>query len=40
MKEKNRVYAFLVSKYGAKEADKAMINFADKQKKYVEKPKQ
>jgi hypothetical protein len=40
MEKENRLYAFLVSKYGVAVADKAMINFADKQKKYVEKPKQ
>lgn len=39
MKEKNRVYAFLVKRSGVAAADKAMTNFANKQKKYVEQVK-
>ena len=39
MKEKNRVYAFLVSKYDAIEADRAMLNFANQKLKYVEQGK-
>ena len=40
MKEKNRVYTSLVNQYGVAVADKAMLNFADKLKMYVEKPNQ
>ena len=39
MEKENRVYAFLVSKYGAREADRAMLNFANQKLKYIQQGK-
>ena len=39
MKEKDRVYAFLVNQYGAREADRAMLNFANQKLKYIQQGK-
>jgi hypothetical protein len=39
MEKENRLYAFLVSKYGAREADKAMLNFTNQKLKYVQQGK-
>lgn len=39
MEKENRVYTFLVSKYGAIEADRAMLNFENQKLKYVQQGK-
>jgi hypothetical protein len=39
MEKENRVYTFLVSKYGAREADRAMLNFANQKLKYIQQGK-